>query len=246
MTPNAGIGGNASLESAAALANSIKALIDSTTTRPSLEAVQHHLKQYERSRRPRASELVKAANSVTRLQALRGLVERLVVFFVVPNAGDAFADMFADMLIGATKIDYLPPPERSLKGTMPFNPDQGIGKKESVLYRLLLALPFFLLSALSLNRMDAGLGLAEIGGIIQTGSMAWEEISFSLPQSFYHIEWLDNKLRPLTIVFASSNFGIDPVAWWQMLSFLTDLGVLYSIFLIESSRRSNTLTLAQL
>lgn len=245
MTPNAGLGGNAALESAAALANSIKALIDSCKTRPTLEEVKQSLKEYELSRYNRSSELMKAANSVTRLQALRGVLERFTVFFIFPNAGDALSDMMSDWLIGATKIDYLPHPERSLKGTMPFNPDQGVGKKESITFRLLRAIPFLALSAFALKFMTAGSGLNEIGGMLMEGRITWAENVFALPGTFYHIGWLDNKFRPLTIMFASSNFAIDPTGWWQMFSFITDLGILYSILLIESTRRSNNLTFAQ-
>jgi 2-polyprenyl-6-methoxyphenol hydroxylase-like FAD-dependent oxidoreductase len=246
VTPNAGVGGNASLESATGLANAIKALVDSSPSRPSFEATKQYLKQYEKSRWQRISEIMKVANSVTRLQSLKGLLERITVYFVFPNAGDVLSDLMADLLIGATKLDFLPPPDRSLRGTMPFNPEQGIGKKESILYRFVLVLPFFALSALAYNRMSAGSGMSEVGEIIQNGRITWGENSFDFPATFYHIDWLDSKLQPLSIVFASSNLEIDPVAWWQMLCFITDFGVLYSIFLIESTRRSNNFTLAQL
>jgi hypothetical protein len=247
VTPNAGLGGNAAFESAAALANSIKSLVDSSENRPTFEAIKHSLKQYEISRYNRSSELMKAANSVTRLQALRGLMERFTVFVIFPRAGDILSDMMGDWLIGAAKIDYLPPPARSLRGTMPFNPDQGVGKKESIMLRLLLALPFLALSALAFKFMTAaGSGLNGIGEMLTEGRITLGDNSFALPETFYHIGWLDDKFRPLTIMFASSNFEIDPIGWWQMFSFITDFGVLYSIILIESTRRSNNLTFAQL
>jgi len=248
MTPNAGAGGNAAFESAAALANSIKAMLDTSTTRPSIDVVKRHLKGFEKSRWQRISDVMKIANSVTRIQAMKGLQERITVFHVIPNAGDMLSDLNSDLLIGATKLDYLPVPERSMRGTMPFNPDQGIGHKESLLYRMLLALPFLALSALAFNLMtaDGALLAKAVGEILENGHIAWDRGSFTLPTAFYHIKWLDDTLRPVTIFFASADFEIDPVAWWQMLSFITDLGVLYSIFLIESTRRANALTFAQM
>lgn len=129
---------------------------------------------------------------------------------------------------------------------MPFNPEQGIGKKESVLFRAFLALPFLGLSAFCLNRMNAGAGLNELGEVFQTGILTWDGGSFTLPKAVFHVNLLDSIFRPMTVIFASPNFGIDPVAWWQMLSFITDYGVLYSIFLIESTRRSNYVTFSQL
>jgi hypothetical protein len=55
--------------------------------------------------------------------------------------------MNSDMITGAVRLDYLPVPERSLHGTMPFNPSQGLGKQESKLLRALKALPFLAISA---------------------------------------------------------------------------------------------------
>jgi hypothetical protein len=245
-TPNAGVGGNASLESAAALASSIKQLVDSSPARPSFEAVEKCLKQYQKSRYQRMSEILKVSNGVTRLQALKGFMERFTVFSIFPNAGDLLNDMMADMFIGAKMIDYLPPPERSFKGTMPFNPEQGTAKKESILYRILLTLPFFGLSALALHFMSPDGLMDDFGRMLTDGQITWDGHSFTLPEKFYHFKWLDSTFKPMTILFASSSFGIDPVAWWQMLSFITDLGVLFSILLIESTRRSNVLTMAQL
>jgi hypothetical protein len=51
------------------------------------------------------------------------------------------------MILGALTIDYLPVPDRSLHGTMPFNPSQGLGNTESKMLRALKALPFLGISA---------------------------------------------------------------------------------------------------
>ena len=41
-------------------------------------------------------------------------------------------------------------------------------------------------------------------------------------------------------------FGYDPKCRWQLITFLTDYGVILAIWTIESVRRANALTLAQL
>jgi 2-polyprenyl-6-methoxyphenol hydroxylase-like FAD-dependent oxidoreductase len=49
VTPNMGAGGNAAIESAAALANAIKKMVDEcNSARPSLEAVKSGLQEYEK------------------------------------------------------------------------------------------------------------------------------------------------------------------------------------------------------
>lgn len=61
--------------------------------------------------------------------------------------GDFLENLTSDVTVGAVAIDYLPLPEGSLKGWMPFNPEQGQGQKENLLVRAALATPFLLISA---------------------------------------------------------------------------------------------------
>jgi hypothetical protein len=58
-------------------------------------------------------------------------------------------ELFSDLCQSAPKIAYLPTPERSLKGFMPFNPKQGAGSNKSVGKRALLALPLLLPSLIA-------------------------------------------------------------------------------------------------
>jgi hypothetical protein len=57
------------------------------------------------------------------------------------------------MILGSVKLDFLPVPDRSLHGTMPFNPVQGLGLAESKLMRAAKALPFLAISALAMKFM---------------------------------------------------------------------------------------------
>ena len=69
--------------------------------------------------------------------------------------------------------------------------------------------------------------------------------SFKLLWSFYGIETLDSRFRGLVACFSSMQF-VDPVCSWQTLTFLTDLGIVYSVLLIESARRANIMTVSYL
>ena len=132
-----GVGGMQAVESAAALANAIHALIvDHKRNHPSLEDVRKALKGYHENRKVRTSEPVKVANDLTRIQALKGMRELILAHYIIPHAGDHLIDMACDGWIGATLLNYLPPPPRSLDTNMPFNREQDVGKKESTLYRL--------------------------------------------------------------------------------------------------------------
>ncbi len=60
---------------------------------------------------------------------------------------------------------------------------------------------------------------------------------------FYGAEFLDGRFKGAVACFASFQF-VDLVCSWQSLTFLTDVGLVYSILLIESARRANMLTLS--
>lgn len=62
----------------------------------------------------------------------------------------------------------------------------------------------------------------------------------------FHIEFLDEICRGITPTFAPSTFGYDPIAWWQMFSFLMDLGPVYTVWMLESCRPGNAWTPAAL
>lgn len=152
------------------------------------------------------------------------------------------------MIIGAVKLDYVPTPERSLHGTMPFNPSQGHGNKESKLWRAFTALPFLSITAAAVYFMY-GLCLPQmlpgVGEIMEKGIMnqVGEHVHVQPLQSFYGIEALDSRFRGLAGCFASFQFS-DLIGSWQAMTFLTDLGILYSVLLIESARRANIMTLS--
>ena len=63
--------------------------------------------------------------------------------------------------------------------------------------------------------------------------------------SFYGIEFIDSRLRGPVAFFSALQFA-DARANWQSFSFLTDAGIIYAIVLIESARRANIMTWAQM
>lgn len=144
----AGFGGNSAIESAAALANSIKKLSDkSNGQRPSEQQIIACLQDYQKSREVRAAAAIEMSNFLTHCQALATWAHTLFARYGLRILGDFFEGLQSDMSVGATLIDYLPPPAASLSGNMPFNPEQGQGFKESLPLRALFALPFLVLSA---------------------------------------------------------------------------------------------------
>lgn len=72
---------------------------------------------------------------------MKNRLYRFAALQLLPRAGDLLVDLASENWIGSVRLDYLPVPPRSLGGTMPFNPKQGMGKNESLLVRAVHALP---------------------------------------------------------------------------------------------------------
>jgi hypothetical protein len=99
MTPNAGHGGNGAIESAAAFANSIKAMLDKTPGgHPTYEQVTSCLAGYQKVREKRMSEIMKAANKLTRIQALKTFGDYLFAHWIGPALGDALLEMHSGLV----------------------------------------------------------------------------------------------------------------------------------------------------
>ena len=89
MTPNMGAGGNAAIETAAALANELKKMVDTAEKgKPSYKDILAHLGNYQKLRDTRLSAVLKAANGLTRLHALATLKDKITAYWVIPNSGD--------------------------------------------------------------------------------------------------------------------------------------------------------------
>ncbi|KAL9947741.1 hypothetical protein ACHAO5_002501 [Verticillium nonalfalfae] len=226
MTPHMGAGGNAAMESAATLANELRKLGQAAKkTKIDLETVQRHLETYQRGRRDRTSAVCDASAQLARLQALDSVANKIIAFWILPTAGDLLVDVNCDMIIGAAKLDYIPTPERSVQGTMPFNPSLGLGKGESKLKRGFAGLPLLALSLF-------GPWLAEPSNLAMIDK---------LTPLFLSYDHASNSIRawPYTGVLAASS-GLD------VMRFHLDFGIICAVVLFESSRRANVLTISSL
>ncbi|KAF4416113.1 FAD/NAD(P)-binding domain-containing protein [Fusarium austroafricanum] len=247
MTPNIAAGGNAAIESAAALANSIKALVDKHRKElPPENEVKECLEGYQKSRERRAASAIYISSKLTRLHALQGTLERIFVSLLLPRLGDFLQDMASNMFIGATMLEYIPPPKASLGGTMPFNPTQGEDKKESKLKRALVASPLLGLFYLAGRVLDVHESFPWALQALETGRVSSDTHPIPIRRTFYNIDWLDTLWAPINMYFMPIVSGHDAASRTQLVSFFTDYGIIIAIWAIESNRRSNALTLAQL
>jgi hypothetical protein len=96
MTPNMGAGGNAAIETAAALANELKKMVDTAEKgRPSYETIQKHLGNYQKLREKRVTAILTAANGLTRIHGLKTWTDRLFAFWILPYGGDVVSNQIS-------------------------------------------------------------------------------------------------------------------------------------------------------
>ncbi|ELR04662.1 hypothetical protein GMDG_01521 [Pseudogymnoascus destructans 20631-21] len=246
MTPNLGAGGNAAIESAAALANSISKL---KSTSPSMDEVRTVLKEFYVKRHERANATIKSANYLTRIEALATLADKIMAIHNIPALGDFLANVACDSMVGAEILDSLPPPARSLEATMPWDPESGIGKHESKLLRALYALPLLAILYGCANTMGPALGpaLPLLKNAARAGEVALGDGQVvPLVTRYFGLKGFDDFIAISVAAFTPSIGGQDPASRMQMISLLGDLIPIQAIWMIEGVRRGNLLTASHL
>ncbi|KAG4430888.1 hypothetical protein IFR05_013633 [Cadophora sp. M221] len=120
---------------------------------------------------------------------------------------------------------------------------------ESRIPRAVAALPilaFFVWTAYLLHRNGINQCVAPfMEEIVGTKRIKLGSVDIPILQKFFHVQGIDDKLKGITVAFAPSTLGIDAVSWYQGLVFMTDYGLIYTIWLFESTRKANEGTLAR-
>ncbi|KAI1211969.1 uncharacterized protein F4807DRAFT_383483 [Annulohypoxylon truncatum] len=112
--------------------------------------------------------------------------------------------------------------------------------------RAAASIPFLLISVWCFRMMDIEKLVENQQPFVDSGVIEWEGGKVLILDHFHNIGILDQIWRGSMGTFSPSTFGYDPVAWWQMLSFLTDLGPVYALWILESCRAGSFYTPAYL
>ena len=218
---------------------------------PSGSEITKALEAFQVHRQARAEAAFEKSCKVTRLEALEGVVTKFLALYLLPNSGDFLATMIAGATIGAEKLEFLPDPERSLTGTMAFNPNYGVGQETSLLKRAGLGLPLLTIGYFCYTIIQAIIHHprmnSQIISILSDGkfnSTSGPDV-YLAPNYFGGVSWLESRFRPLIVVFAPSMLNFDQHHRLQMISFLTDLAPVFLIWLLESHRRANAIAFAR-
>lgn len=117
-----------------------------------------------------------------------------------------------------------------------------MAQHESRVARAALATPFIGLAVICLATMDTNKLIAQQQPFLNTGSVDFNGKSMLIFDKFYGVSIFDEMWRGITVTFANSYLPLDTIGWWQLFSFLHDLGPMYSVWLLESCRGGNVRT----
>ena len=241
QTINFGAGANSAIESAASLTNSLATL----KAQPSFGEVTDALHSFYEKRHMRANLICDVSNEMTRLEAFATPLHKFAAVYVIPFSGDYFTDLTCDAMVGAELLNTLPAPSRSLKATMPWDTEVGVGKHEKIWVRMLRALPLLLLIIVAqwtigptIEQIEPALTAGVSSGQLDLG----DGQVVPLVTSFFRVRFVDNILSTLVAVFTPALLPFDQISRLQVAAFGADLVPLQIIWLVESVRRGNFLT----
>jgi hypothetical protein len=243
MTPNLGQGGNSAIESAASLANSIAKLIQGTSACRT-EDIHRSFKDWEAIRRQRVARVWKTAHDLTRLEAIETLKDRLMVY-LLPYMNTHMTNLSSKLIIGAEKLDCVADPPRSLQCSMPYRSERKSCQStaETFRTRALMCAPFvgcFAAACATMAPIFTQIG-PSLSLYLEKGTWTARNGEFvDLNETLYHVPFLDNLFRTLITCFLPSITGSDPQSRAQMLCFITDIGSVYGMWLLESYRKGSS------
>ncbi|KAJ5122977.1 hypothetical protein N7448_009074 [Penicillium atrosanguineum] len=117
MTPNMGQGANSAIENAAMLANYLAKLTKSSSYES--EDIRRCLQDWQTTVQPRIGEIWHSACDLTRIEAKATLKGKIFIY-LLPYMQTMLLNKQSAVMVTAAKLDCLPPPARSLRGSIPF------------------------------------------------------------------------------------------------------------------------------
>jgi hypothetical protein len=219
--------------------------------RPTFEDIEASLLSVQKKRWARVESAITQSNGLTRLEALEGFKEKLIMLFTVfilSISSDFITNRISYGTIGAEKLESRQDPQRSYSGFAHFNPNYGIGKEQSKIKRAKFAFPLLLLGYLYFHLSSA----IQLGSGFKSQYPSRDDhlVFAGSPRIPFCESYCDSYtscnrfLKIFVSTFCSSIIRIDQIspAFYQAFSFITDAMPLFMIWVFESYRRSNALT----
>ncbi|KAJ5980535.1 monooxygenase [Penicillium waksmanii] len=158
---------------------------------------------------------------------------------LLPFLQSFLIDKSSAEIVGAAKLDCVGLPERSLRSTMPYKNETEAICQSDLLKRTLLCIPLLgcfgaarAIMTTLINRVRPIMVPFFVGGSWTSGT--GETVDLRGP--IYHVPFMDKLFKSLIFCFLPSITGTDQLSCFQMRSFITDLGPVFGVWMLESYR----------
>lgn len=101
------------------------------------------------------------------------------------------------------------------------------------------AVPLLLVAIWCFQAMDLDKIHATAQPSAESGVIRWDNNEINILDNFHGVRFLDDLWRGGMVTFSTSTFGYDTIGSWQVFSFLIDLGPVFAVWILESSRGAN-------
>ncbi|KAL4810805.1 hypothetical protein BDV18DRAFT_155418 [Aspergillus unguis] len=243
--PISGHGGNACIESAAALVNNLRTtLARAGSMKPSLGQIEHVFDTTQRIRRARTVTLKEHSHEQQRTELLDTWLHELIAFHILPRTDAEDVTLkFSRNIPLAEKLDS--PKLRPEPRLVPYK-DELLSTPRSRGAKKWYFITFYLLIAglvyYGMWMRPASYGLGDhIGAVISTGKFSYDP-SFPLQRIYTGIKPLDDYLVFLAVIFLPGLKNWDTDFTLLQIYFLGMLIQPIAVWTAEAFRKRNTLT----
>lgn len=244
MTPNAGQGGNSAIESAVTLANHLTELLQMNSL-PRTDEINKCFQAWEKVRRARVTKIMAAANDLTRLEAGATLKHRIIGLHILPYIRTILLERSSADIVGVPRLKSVPLGPRSLRTTMPYLDQMKDTHETSFWQRGMMSVPIWACFGLACVTMTPYIQKVRpliIPYFLEGQWTAGNGETLDLRGPIYNVGFMDRLFKPLIFCFLPSISGTDPISNIQMRTFITDVGTVFGIWMLESYRTCHTST----
>lgn len=232
------------VEDGVSLTNSICKLLENSQE-PKVEDIDSCFQDWQGSRRERVTSIYGISRAMLRNEAL-ATVQAKIMMRVHQYLAPLLLNRVGAYYREAELLDDVPYPERATTAPVPyvraprFWKDPEVGRE-----RAIWGIPFvglFLGACISMGALITviGPGIHTIIGEGVYPTTSGEVIDVLSP--IYGNQTLNEIFIPLITAFLPSISFNDPQSWAQMLTFITDAGTVYGIWLLEGYRKGSSLS----
>jgi hypothetical protein len=238
------------MEDCAELSNALHQLVENgSNQKPDTASLEHGLQKFQKTRFSRAKVFHEESQLILRNECLNTVLDELAAKYLIPNFPDILVNHLSDTAIGSASLNYLPLGKLVKRGNM-YRP-----KAERTIIRALRASPvllvcvwFFFLSGqcfkIITEKRSAQSYEGDAGGLLAASPWGYKFPSNSLMYWLPLPRVLSTELE--TVVEFYMSMLTHELARARALAFWFDFNAILGIWMVESRRRGNMMSFAQM